>query len=139
MVCECEFFNTLHGIGIKLDTFDHYDMKMCISFFYDDPQMWTYAHHFLVTTDKFFQELWPLMTLKIQFNIGYMVCEHEFNTLHRIGIKFDSFNNHNVNMCISFSCDNQQIFPRVMALDDLENSVYGLWAQILWQYNLTQI
>ena len=39
MVCEREFFNTLHGIEIKLYTINYHDLKMCISFFCDDPQI----------------------------------------------------------------------------------------------------
>jgi hypothetical protein len=68
--------------------------------------------------------------------LSEQICEHEFrDTLHGIGIKLDTFNCHDVKMWISFLCDDPQFFSRVLALNDLENSVqyrvYGLWARIL--------
>ena len=39
-VCEHEFFNTLHWIEIKLYAlYNYHDVKMCISCFYNDPQI----------------------------------------------------------------------------------------------------
>ena len=40
MVRECNFSDTLHGIGMKLDILIYHDVEMCISFFfYNDPQI----------------------------------------------------------------------------------------------------
>ena len=111
MVCEREFFNTLHGIEIKLNTINYHDLKTCISFFFfffcGDPQI-------------FCQSYGSLWLRKNQFNIGYMVCEREFfNTLHGIEIKLKTINYHDLKMCISvFFCDDPQIFARVMSLYD---------------------
>ena len=39
MVCECKFLDTIHGIGMKLETLNCHEVKMCILFFYDDPKI----------------------------------------------------------------------------------------------------
>ena len=55
-----------------------------------------------------------------------MVCERNFSdTLHGIAMYLDTLNCHDVEMCMSFFYDDRQIFPRVMALYDLENSAKG--------------
>ena len=65
-------------------------------------KMWRFAYRFLfLLIGKFFIMLWPFLTLKIKFNIGYMVCEHGyFNILHGIEIKHDTFNYHDVKIHI---------------------------------------
>ena len=51
-----------------------------------------------------------------------MFCERKFSDiLHMIGMKLDTLNCQDVEMCISyFFYVNRQIFPRVMALNDLK-------------------
>ena len=106
MVCEREFFNTLHGIEIKLYTINYHDLKMCISVF-----LWRSTNSC--------QSYVPLWLRKIQFYVWYTVFEREiFNTLHGVEIKLYTINYHDFEICISFFCDDSQIFARVMSLYD---------------------
>ena len=101
MVFEREIFNILHGIEIKLYTINYHDFEICISFFFFC--CWQFTN--------FCQSYVPLWLRKIQFYIGYMVCEREFfNTLHGIEIKFNTINYHDLKICISFLCGDPQIF-----------------------------
>ena len=89
MVCERNFSDTLHGIAMKLDTLNCHGVKMCISFFYDDRQI--------------FPIVMALYDLENSLQYRYMVCERNFSdTLHGIGMKLNTLNCHDVEMCISF-------------------------------------
>ena len=107
-VFEREIFNTLHRVEIKLYIINYHDLKMCISVF-----LWP--------STNFCHSYVPLWLRKIQFYVWYMVFERQiFNTLHGIEIKLYTINYHDFEICISFFCEDSQIFARVMALYDLE-------------------